>query len=934
MLHDLAEIAVRYAELAASRWWVIAGLVIGGVFGWIAVRRNRLPGWILLVPAIGAGAWFTWTQRSLVDDAFITFRYAENLVAGRGAVYNPGEWVQGYTNFLWMLLLATVHALTGRPTTEVALVLGPLAYVALVLATAGLGRALQPGGATWVPLASAWLAVQYSTTAFATSGLDGNFAALWVVLGAWAFVARADVMGVWLAGLAWIFATLTRPDHAVFYAVGAAVVGWKYRHDRSRWTLWAAYAAPFLVWLAWAAWAHVTYGSWVPNTYYAKGTGDWYWSQGVIYAWVSLLGGQLLWPLLLTIGWLLVGLRAARDRWLASWLVPNIVLFQLYLLRIGGDYMLGRFYLSLTPLLAIGAERFVLGATRPRWAMLGVVVLAASARGLSVVGSDRREWRITDESTVYEVVSLDPIRIDHANWRHGHQLRHVFTDRGITPVIATSGIGMVGYYSDLQVLDVRGLTDETVAHSDARQRGLPRPRETRDRAVHGVARGAIRPIPATRSGPAAVPADPVRRAVRGRLDPAHVGRSSHGSDRRRISGGEVRASRNLPRSLRVRRAPDARREAARARPAHVRHLVLRPVRARPVAKFHRGAPRGAAETVTVRSACASRARARRPRAARAAVRRPGRTRTRRRARPPRGVDHGRAGAEPLPRRPRGFSQSTRLWCPPSSVQEVTARLPPAQTGQPISLLGEERAHDVRIGLRVLAEGPADRLADPEALVRRLAPAEVEKQLHVRGLAMVVLREDGGPPHPQIRIFDPPQEHLPHRLPLVVRQLADHLHRDLVDQIPPRTFPHHPLPQRRRREIHEPAPPERPRPEDRSPAQVPLRPRPQLHDVALPRPPIRRRPLLCDLPHRDLERRPRHSEDRLVRLQVPLLRDRTFGVAESAQPRGHEITERHGGPLDRSLTGECISTMPPEGQVQTSQSSIRTTDIRWVWIRRR
>lgn len=473
MLHDLAEIAVRYAELAASRWWVIAGLVIGGVFGWIAVRRNRLPGWILLVPAIGAGAWFTWTQRSLVDDAFITFRYAENLVAGRGAVYNPGEWVQGYTNFLWMLLLATVHALTGRPTTEVALVLGPLAYVALVLATAGLGRALQPGGATWVPLASAWLAVQYSTTAFATSGLDGNFAALWVVLGAWAFVARADVMGVWLAGLAWIFATLTRPDHAVFYAVGAAVVGWKYRHDRSRWTLWAAYAAPFLVWLAWAAWAHVTYGSWVPNTYYAKGTGDWYWSQGVIYAWVSLLGGQLLWPLLLTIGWLLVGLRAARDRWLASWLVPNIVLFQLYLLRIGGDYMLGRFYLSLTPLLAIGAERFVLGATRPRWAMLGVVVLAASARGLSVVGSDRREWRITDESTVYEVVSLDPIRIDHANWRHGHQLRHVFTDRGITPVIATSGIGMVGYYSDLQVLDVRGLTDETVAHSDARQRGLP-----------------------------------------------------------------------------------------------------------------------------------------------------------------------------------------------------------------------------------------------------------------------------------------------------------------------------------------------------------------------------------------------------------------------------------------------------------------------------
>jgi len=40
------------------------------------------------------------------EDAFISIRYAQNLVDGHGLVYNAGERVEGYTNFLWTLLLA------------------------------------------------------------------------------------------------------------------------------------------------------------------------------------------------------------------------------------------------------------------------------------------------------------------------------------------------------------------------------------------------------------------------------------------------------------------------------------------------------------------------------------------------------------------------------------------------------------------------------------------------------------------------------------------------------------------------------------------------------------------------------------------------------------------------------------------------------------
>ena len=41
-----------------------------------------------------------------IDDAFITFRYSRNLLAGNGFVYNPGQRVQGTTTPLYTLLMA------------------------------------------------------------------------------------------------------------------------------------------------------------------------------------------------------------------------------------------------------------------------------------------------------------------------------------------------------------------------------------------------------------------------------------------------------------------------------------------------------------------------------------------------------------------------------------------------------------------------------------------------------------------------------------------------------------------------------------------------------------------------------------------------------------------------------------------------------------
>jgi len=61
------------------------------------------------------------TYFSLFDDAMIAMRYARNLAEGHGLVWNNGEYIEGYTNFLWTLWMAFIH-LFMVPESKVSLI--------------------------------------------------------------------------------------------------------------------------------------------------------------------------------------------------------------------------------------------------------------------------------------------------------------------------------------------------------------------------------------------------------------------------------------------------------------------------------------------------------------------------------------------------------------------------------------------------------------------------------------------------------------------------------------------------------------------------------------------------------------------------------------------------------------------------------------------
>ncbi|MDF1535435.1 MAG: hypothetical protein P1S46_02905 [bacterium] len=71
-----------------------------------------------------------WSQRSILDDAFISFRYAANLAQGHGLVWNTGEApIEGFTNFLWVLIMTVPH-LAGIDPVAFSMILGILAFAA------------------------------------------------------------------------------------------------------------------------------------------------------------------------------------------------------------------------------------------------------------------------------------------------------------------------------------------------------------------------------------------------------------------------------------------------------------------------------------------------------------------------------------------------------------------------------------------------------------------------------------------------------------------------------------------------------------------------------------------------------------------------------------------------------------------------------------
>lgn len=479
---------------------------------WRERVRERGLAVVLCVPWVIWGLWQALALHFVCDDAYISFRYVRNLLDGHGLVFNPGEYVEGYTNFLWVLEVAALWAVgiapeVGSVGLSLLATIGTMALVAR-MAFDTPHDALRPAVAM---AAVALYATNRSVAVWATSGLETRQFTFLVVLGVYLLTRRAthperlQIAGSVALGLA----ELTRPEALL---IGPCVMLWWAADAWHR----KAFTVPgaLRVGLPFAGlvgaqflWRIAYYGEILPNTYYAKSVRPW-WEAGITYWGFASIEHALYLVVPLAVLGTAARLRSGDMTPGAAWifLVPIAV----HLARLGGDHFEFRVLDEYWPFLAVfaaeGIATLAMAAGRARWTV-GALTLSlclvyagvpqAAHTRLAAERSGRKNTvamsiQLTPDNapTVYALPGMSLLMPSYNAWsawciehwigsrrrEHAEFARmrtdlyggyEAFIGQDVLPdgaVAAEISVGIVPFLlPELTVIDVKGLTDHAVA---------------------------------------------------------------------------------------------------------------------------------------------------------------------------------------------------------------------------------------------------------------------------------------------------------------------------------------------------------------------------------------------------------------------------------------------------------------------------------------
>ncbi len=425
------------------------------------------------------------------EDAFISFRYAENLASGKGLVFNKGEREEGYSNFLWVILLAAGRTL-GAPVNVTAKVLGLISALITLILVFRLERQLSGryDFFTLVPMLLLASCFPYSNWSY--TGLETPFYVLLLVAGAYGLI-RAGHKGQPVHGLFYLLlAALTRPEGVAYLCLALVYILWRpllalIKGDKrallsciQRRDL-ALIIAVIALFLGYHVWHYSYFGHLLPNSFYSKTSvhklHDM--SKGLEYLAYNGVKLNLHWLLLVMLPALALGLRKFNA------LLLMFVGFNIfYTIYVGGDYLpFSRFMLPSLPflfLLFVRALRLYpkmirASIVRPSRLRLAAMFLSCAL----IIGNygytnhvhwlvgGRIYWQWTKILLKQPTVIIDKLKvwlIDPAEYHpfalFGLWLKEQFPGDN---VIASEGCGAMAYYSKHRYLDFAGLMRRDIA---------------------------------------------------------------------------------------------------------------------------------------------------------------------------------------------------------------------------------------------------------------------------------------------------------------------------------------------------------------------------------------------------------------------------------------------------------------------------------------
>ncbi|MBE2221928.1 MAG: hypothetical protein IAF02_10325 [Anaerolineae bacterium] len=381
------------------------------------------------------------------DDAYITYRYADNFRNGLGLVYNAGEWVLGTTTPLFALLLGTL----GFVFADIEALghwLGILSWMAAAVAAAALfWQAERPFTAI-----TAMFFVALQPVMLRVVGMETTLVIALMLASAWAWFAQKRVLAAVL--LAALF--VTRAD-GVLWALLIGLEVWR-RNGRLPWRVTLLTILCALPWFLYAQWR---YGSFLPNSVAAKSGQT---TRMAVAAHDSFLNGFVnVWAWLPTAVLILFGLFVLAGLWVILrdahqfWYLPVWILAYLAVYSLLGVANFPWYFappvIMVTLIAAMGAGGLMgdgvafaqsgkLHVALAAFALITSLLLAMVWVNQMILVSTQKGYK----------ASYPPL----AQWLAQN-----------TPVdarAATIEIGVIGYLSQRPILDTMGLVSPEMTH--------------------------------------------------------------------------------------------------------------------------------------------------------------------------------------------------------------------------------------------------------------------------------------------------------------------------------------------------------------------------------------------------------------------------------------------------------------------------------------
>lgn len=437
---------------------------------------------ILLLVAAAFNIWNSYIVMS--EDVFFGLRQAYNLTVGYGMVYNPGEYYDTGTNFLWVILLTPSFLFGWEPIIYIRVISMLIALAVLALVYVVTERLDNRKTALFAVLL---LATHYSFFIMATHGFAPHLVSL-PALAAIVLSMRLASGGGGLTALAvglCIFILMaTRLDAGLMFAVLwplAVWVAWRYGNSPKH-NVALVGVTPLVLLAAYLSWRFWYYGDVLPVTYYTKlgAIPDSYdtITHGATYLWRYAREYWLifLFPVFAYGGWRRIvqagyfqHFRPTVNTLVTLALAAIVVLSWAYMLHTGGDYTEFRFMVPSSPFLFILFARTLVGIAdrRVAGAVIAVMIFASFYHQANYNESGRaREWgkhgALAHPINIAEHIFL--------GWEIiGRGLAKIFAEFGeYSPDvrIATSNGGNVAFYSRLYVWETSGFTNKQVFEED------------------------------------------------------------------------------------------------------------------------------------------------------------------------------------------------------------------------------------------------------------------------------------------------------------------------------------------------------------------------------------------------------------------------------------------------------------------------------------